>query len=153
MSNRGTVDRYAAAITADDFDAADALVHDDYVLEFPQSGERFRGRANRRFVYESYPGRERARLEGSGAGLAVDSISGTDDQFIPRASWPAWTVVHLTGSGDEFSVTGKVTYPDGQLWHFVSLIQVRDGRIWRESVYWGQPFDPPDWRAEVREAP
>lgn len=148
MSNRGVVDRYAAAIAEDDFDAADALVHEDYLLEFPQSGERFRGRASRRFVYESYPGREE-----SGNRPAIGSISGTDDAFIPRPSWPAWTVVHLAGSGDEFSVTGKVIYPDGQLWHFVSLIQVRDARIWRETVYWGQPFDPPDWRATVREAP
>lgn len=147
MSNRGIVDRYAAAFAGDDFETADALIHDDYVLEFPQSGERFRGRANRRFIFEQYPGRE-----GSGKRPSIGSISGTDDQFIPRASWPAWTVVHLTGSGDEFTVTGTVTYPDRQLWHFVSLVQVRDGRIWRETAYWGQPFDPPDWRAEVREA-
>lgn len=148
MGNHGIVDRYAAAITQDDFDGQDALVHDDYVLEFPQSGERFRGRANRRFIFEQYPGRE-----GSGQRPAIGSISGTDDAFIPQPSWPAWTVVHLAGSGDEFTVTGMVTYPDGQLWHFVSLIHTRDGRIWREKTYWGLPFDPPDWRTAAREGP
>ena len=148
MSNRGIVDRYAAAFAGDDFDAAEALLHDDCVLEFPQSGERFSGRANHRFVFERYPGRE-----GSGNRPAISAISGADDRFVPRASWPATTVVHLTGSGDEFTVTGTVTYPDGQLWHFVNLIQVLDGKIWRETAYFGLPFDPPDWRAEVRKAP
>ena len=148
MGNRALVDRYATAIASDDFDAQDALVHDDYVLEFPQSGERFRGRANRRFVFERYPGRAQ-----SGSRPEIGRITGTDDQFIRRASAMSWSVLHLTGSGDEFSVTGTVAYPDGQLWHFVSLLQLRDGKVWRESAYFGLPFDAPDWRAKVREAP
>jgi ketosteroid isomerase-like protein len=148
VGNRAIVDRYAAAIAGDDFDAQDALVHDDYELQFPQSGERIRGRANRRFVFEQYPGRE-----GSGRRPSIGSIGGADEEFIAQPSWPAWTVVHLSGFGDDFTVTGTVTYPDGQLWHLVSLIQMRDGKIWRETTYWGLPFDPPDWRAAVREAP
>jgi hypothetical protein len=148
MGNRKIVERYAAAFTSDDFDGQYALLHPDYVMEFPQSGERFRGSEQRRAVFEDYPGRA-----ASGHRPTVASISGTDDQFIPRPSWPAWSVVHLTGSGDEFSVTGTVRYPNDDMWHFVSLITVLDGAIWRETVYWGQPFDAPDWRAGIREAP
>jgi ketosteroid isomerase-like protein len=145
MGNRAVVERYTAAIESDDFDGQDALVHDDYQLTFPQSGETFRGRANRRFVYEQYPGRE-----GSGRQPSVSTISGSDDQFIPRPS-VFWSVVHLAGSGDEFTVTGTIRYPNEELWYFVSLIDVRDGRIWREIAYWGLPFEPPEWRASVRE--
>ena len=83
----------------------------------------------------------------------ITRITGTDDKFIPRASGLSWAVIHLTGSGDEFSVTSTIRYPDGQLWHYVSLLQVRDGKVWRESTYFGLPFDAPDWRSEVREAP
>jgi hypothetical protein len=141
VANRRVVERYTAAIADDDFDSQTALVHDDYVLEFPQSGERFVGREARRAVFERYPGRE-----GSGNRPAISSISGTDDQFVTRPSWPAFSIVHLSGSGDEFSVTGIVRYPNDDLWHFVSLITTLDGAIWRETVYWGQPFDPPEWR-------
>ncbi len=148
MGNRRVVERYATAVTTDDFDGQVALLHRDYVMEFPQSGERFRGAEQRRAVFERYPGREE-----SGHRPTVDSISGTDDQFIPRASWPAFSVVHLAGSGDEFTVTGTVVYPNEELWHFVSLITMLEGAIWREVVYWGQPFDPPEWRAANREAP
>lgn len=148
MGNRAVVERYAAALAADDFDAQDALVHDDYLLTFPQSGESFRGRANRRFVFEAYPGRAT-----SGHRPVPDRITGVDDQFVPRASWPTWSVVHLAGSGDEFTVTGTIRYPNDDLWHFASLIEVRDGRIWREIAYWGQPFEPAEWRVGVRETP
>ncbi len=94
MGNRGLVSRYTGAIAEDDFDTQDDLIHDDYVLEFPQSGERFRGRANRRFIFEQYPGREE-----SGNRPEIGRITGTDDKFIPGASGLAWSVIHLTGSG------------------------------------------------------
>ena len=91
--------------------------------------------------------------ETSGNRPEIGRITGTDDKFIPGASGLSWSVIHLTGSGDEFSVTGTIRYPDGQSWHFVSLLQVRDGKVWRESTYFGLPFDAPDWRSEAREAP
>jgi len=141
MGNRQLVERYAQATSVDDFDTQDALVHDDYVLHYPQSGERIRGRTNRRAVLEGYPGREEAVIRPS-----VGHITGTDDQFIPRSTWPAWSVVHLTGSGDEFTVTGTVTYADGALWHFVAVVIVRDGKIWRETHYFAPAFEAADWR-------
>jgi ketosteroid isomerase-like protein len=39
-----------------DFDVMDEVFADDAVVEYPQSGERFRGRANIREAEENYPG-------------------------------------------------------------------------------------------------
>jgi ketosteroid isomerase-like protein len=39
-----------------DFDVMDEVFADDAVVEYPQSGERFRGRANIRAAEENYPG-------------------------------------------------------------------------------------------------
>ena len=39
-----------------DIDAIADLMHDDYVEEYPQSGERFVGKEYARVVYENYPG-------------------------------------------------------------------------------------------------
>ncbi len=55
LNNRQIVDRYARAMTEVDLDAVDELLHDDVIVEFPQSGERIRGRANRRATMENYP--------------------------------------------------------------------------------------------------
>ena len=73
-------------------------------------------------------------------------IRGRDDEFVSTPSWPVWSVVHLTGSGDEFTVTGTVDYPNGETWHAVMLITVRGGKVWRETDYFGPPFEPAAWR-------
>jgi ketosteroid isomerase-like protein len=120
MSNRQVVERFLEAMAADDLDTQDALIHDDYVVRNPQSGEVIRGRANRRAIFENYPG-----SEGGG---------------------PSWELSLLVGSGDEFTATGTVTYPDGGTWHFVTLLTVRDGMIWRQIDYFAEPFEAPAWR-------
>lgn len=66
-----------------------------------------RGRDAYRAVTEQYPGRESTPLT-----VETLSIQGADDQFVARASWPAWTVVHLPGSDDQFTVAGPVRYPE-----------------------------------------
>ncbi|MBA3403380.1 MAG: hypothetical protein H0U13_01660 [Gemmatimonadaceae bacterium] len=80
--------------------------------------------------------------------------------MVTKASWPAWSVVHLVGSAAEFSVIGTIRYPGGETirypggdtWHVVAPITVRDGKIWRETDYFAAPFDAPDWRLPYRES-
>jgi hypothetical protein len=43
---RAALDRHWAASDASDFEAEHEICHDDAVLEYPQSGERIRGRHN-----------------------------------------------------------------------------------------------------------
>ena len=43
---RAALDRHWAASDANDFEAEHEIYHDDAVLEYPQSGERIRGRRN-----------------------------------------------------------------------------------------------------------
>lgn len=142
MGDRKVVERYMQAVSVDDLDTQDALIHDEYVLHYPQSGERIRGRENRRAIIEGYPGRPAGGLRPT-----VDLITGTEDEWIPRATWPAWSVVHLLGSGDEFTATGAIRYPGGDVWHVVALLTVREGKIWRETDYFAAPFEAPDWRS------
>ena len=127
----------------EDLDAQDALVHDDYVGRYPQSGEVIRGRANRRAMAEQYPGAEGGRLP-----MALESIVGKDDEFV---TGPSWNLIHLAGSGDDFSMTGTITYPNGETWHVVGLLTIREGKVWREVDYFAPPFDRPDWRAAISE--
>ena len=56
QENRDTLERYRQAFfERQDIDAIADLVHDDYVEEYPQSGERISGKDNVRTVYENYP--------------------------------------------------------------------------------------------------
>jgi hypothetical protein len=125
-----------------DFDAQVGLMHDDYECRYPQSGEVIRGSANLRRIVETYP-----ETTGEGLSPKFGRIIGTDDAWFSKPSWPAWTVVHVTGSGDDFTMTGTVTYPSGETWHAVVLLTLLDGKIWREVDYFAAPFPAPEWRA------
>jgi ketosteroid isomerase-like protein len=56
QQNRDTLERYFQAFERQDLDAMEELLHDDYVEEYPQSGERIRGKDNWRKIAENYPG-------------------------------------------------------------------------------------------------
>jgi hypothetical protein len=89
-------------------------------------------------ISQNFPGQEQGRLSTS-----VASIRGRDDEFVTT---PSWNILHLVGSGDEFTLSGTINYPNGETWHSVVLITVRDGKIWRETDYFGPPFEAASWR-------
>jgi hypothetical protein len=142
MGNRRVIELWVKALEADDVETQRSLLHDDFLGRYPQSGEVIRGPDNRIAIASNYPGREDA-----GFRPRIDAISGTDDQFVTAPSALGWSIVHLTGSDDEFTITGVVPYPDGSIWHAIALLIVRDGRIWRETSYYSEPFPAPEWRA------
>jgi ketosteroid isomerase-like protein len=66
---REALDRHWAASDANDFDAEHAIYRDDAVLEYPQSGERIRGRQNIQASRAAQPNSKRftvRRVVGSG---------------------------------------------------------------------------------------
>ena len=66
---RTALDRHWAASDASDFEAEHQIYRDDAVLEYPQSGERIRGRLNIQASRAAQPNRKRftvKRMVGSG---------------------------------------------------------------------------------------
>jgi SnoaL-like domain len=66
---RAALDRHWAASDANDFETEHRIYHEDGVLEYPQSGERTRGRANIQKQRSSQPSNKRfsvRRIVGSG---------------------------------------------------------------------------------------
>lgn len=141
MGNRHVVERFVDATNRGDVDAEVALLHPDFVGRYPQSGEVIRGPENYRRIAEQYPGRDTGSLTTTTA-----AIMGADDKWVSRPSWPAWTLVHVSGSDDEFAFAGLVHYPNGDTWHAVSLVTMKDGKIWRATFYFAEPFEVPEWR-------
>ena len=106
-----------------DPDRAHDMYHDDAVLEFPQSGERFVGVENFREWRSNYPGSTTFEFR---------EIRGRDDLWVVEVS---------------------VRYDDGP-WNFgVSMLEFREGKIGRETIYFGESWEAPEWRARWRAAP
>ena len=102
--------------------------HQDYLLELPQSGERM-DRDGLRRLQQTFPGGMAPRIE----------------------------LLRVTGSGDVWVGESIIHYADGTVFYGVSRVEFRDGKMWRETRYYAEPFEVPAWRAgwskPVLEAP
>lgn len=136
-SGRAVVEAFIRAVEAKDFDGQAALLADDYVDEMPQSGERTRGKANVRAIIDHYPG-------GVGTVEGPGHLAGADDRYVMT---PSFSILRIEGSGDTFTYSGTVRYANGDLWHLVSIVEVRDGKIAKTTTYYAAPFPAPAWRA------
>ena len=116
-ANRDVVERFFAASERGDTSAITALVDDDMVMEWPQSGERFRGREN--------------VLGAMGAVAVKPQFAGS-----PR----------LTGSGHIWVLMVPLRYGEDVL-QYVAVLELSGGRIRRATGYWGAPFPAQDSRA------
>ena len=115
--NRELVERFFAASERGDAAAVASMVDDEMVMEWPQSGERFRGREN---------------VLGAMAAMTVR----------PEFAGPP----RLLGSGALWVLMVPLRYGEDIL-HYVAVLEVERGRIRRATGHWGAPFPAEDARA------
>ena len=113
---RAALDRHWAASDANDFEAEHNIYREDAVLDYPQSGERIRGRENIQASRTAQPNLKR---------FAVRRIIGTGDLWV----------------------TEYVLTYDERPSYTVSIMEFRDGKVARETQYFGDPFEPGPSRA------
>ena len=101
-------------------DRAHELYHDDAVLEFPQSGERFEGVPNFPAWRRQYPAE---------VGYRVRRVTAREDLAVVEVS---------------------VSYNGGPWWHGVALWEFRGDKVARERIYAGEGWEAPEWRARWR---
>jgi ketosteroid isomerase-like protein len=107
------------AMGAGDWAAASRYVHEDFVQEWPQSGERIVGRDNAIAIGQNFPG-----------GL------------------PTMRLRRTLAGGDLAVLEVELTYADGSRYLGVSVLELRDGKVVKETDYFAQPFQAPQWRAQ-----
>ena len=117
---RAALDRHWAASDADDFETEHDIYQEDAVLEYPQSGERIRGRRNIQASRTVQPNKKR------------------------------FSVRRIVGAGDLWVTEFVLTY-DGAPSYTVSIMEFRDGKVARETQYFGDPFEPGPSRAHLVE--
>jgi hypothetical protein len=119
---------FEAVLKTGDFAKLSALVQeygtDDFVEEWPQSGERITKAAATRLA-EHYP-----------------EMSGTT---------PTMSYKRMLGSDDFFVVEGTIDYGDGVPVSYVGIGELRDGKVARMTEYFANPFEAPAWRADFTE--
>ncbi|MEX2546193.1 MAG: nuclear transport factor 2 family protein [Chloroflexota bacterium] len=119
-SARAAIERYWQAANTQDFDAVRDLFTDDVLVEWPQSGERVRGKEACINVFSSYPG-------GSPKLLGVRRVMGRDNMWVAEA---------------------ELEYPGPQIYITVSVFEFTDGKISHEIDWFAEPFPAPEWRMQ-----
>jgi len=140
LTNREVVERFVQAQANPAGGLGDEYIAEDVIEDYPQSGERIRGRANRRATFDNYPGRAERDFRPN----HMRTVMG-DDQWVMT---PAMTLARVNGSGERYTASGLITYPNGEQWHLIQLIELRGGKIARLITYFAAPFEAPAWRAK-----
>ncbi|HJX93536.1 MAG TPA: nuclear transport factor 2 family protein [Pyrinomonadaceae bacterium] len=111
MTTVEVMKKYWSLMQSNDFQSVGQVLSDDFVLEWPQSGERIRGRENFSAMNEEYPAHGRWRF-------TINRLIGDDVQAV--------TDVSLT---------------DGvQVARAISFFSIADGKIQKMVEFWPDPF-------------
>jgi ketosteroid isomerase-like protein len=111
MSSVDLVKRFWSLMQSNDFRAVGQVLSDDFVVEWPQSKERIRGRENYAAMNEEYPA---------------------------HGVW-RFTINRIVGSADE--AVSDVSLTDGvQVARVISFFSISRGIIQKMVEFWPEPF-------------
>jgi len=103
-----------------DYEMSHEIYHDDAVLEFPQSQERFEGKANFLAWRKNYP----ASIE--------------------------FEIRRIRGQGNFWVAENSIRYDGGPWNYSINILEFRGDKIARETIYVTQGWEAPQWRAPWR---
>lgn len=118
LAKRQQVERYIEILLTRDLDALGEVLHDDFMQEWPQSGERVRGKEACVNITRNYPG-----------------------------GGPTGALRRVVGSGDLWLAEVDMDYPTGRT-HGVFVLEFRGDKIARATDWFADPFPAPAWRME-----
>ena len=101
-----------------------ALRHEDYAMQMPQSGERIRGPENMRTFQRA---------------------------FATNSTPPSIRIRRVLMREGLWIVEGLNDYGEGGTYNVVLIVELKDGKWWRDTRYYAEPFDAPEWRAHLVE--
>ena len=112
-----------AASASGDREAEHNIYHDNALCEYPQSGEKIRGRRNLQGLRGHHPGKP--------SGFNVRRIVGTGNLWV----------------------TEYVINYEGKPFQTISIMEFKDGKVVHETQYFAEPFAAPaDRRQWVEQA-
>lgn len=99
---------------------------EDVINEFPQSGERFRGRDNIAAMNSNYPAN--------------------------TGSTPKATLRRILKPGEAWVIESTIDYGDGTPVSAISIVETGpDGKVVKQTDYFANPFEAPAWRSQYAE--
>lgn len=98
-------------------DALAAELHPEVIVTWPQSGERVHGRANLDAINRAMPG-----------------------------GHPKGKLLNLRVLGNTGILEMALSYGN-DVYYVVEILEMKDGKVFRATEYFSQPFEAPAWRS------
>jgi hypothetical protein len=95
-----------------DLDRAHDIYHDDFIVEFPQSGERISGERNLYKLRAYYPAKVIIKI------------------------------LRIRGEGNLWITEYIITYDGGRLINMVTIMEFKEGKVAHPTHYYADPFEP-----------
>jgi ketosteroid isomerase-like protein len=115
-----TVREFWRLMASNDFGAVRTILSPDFILDWPQTGERIENR---------------------------DNFAQLNTEYPAHGPW-RFTINHILGNADE--AVSDVSITDGvQHARAISFFTVADGKITRIVEFWPEPYEPPPGRAHL----
>ena len=119
MNPKQVIETFWQTMEGNDFYAVAQLMHEEVTREWPQSGERIRGRENFAKLNTAYPA---------------------------EGKWHF--IVNFIVADGEVVIT-DVSVTDGiKRDRVITFSTIRDEKIWKQIEFWPEPFEAPEWRAQ-----
>lgn len=123
QDNQAALKQHWAASASGDLETEHNIYDDNVLCEYPQSGERIRGRRNLQALRGHHPGKP-----------------------------SGFTVRRIVGSGNLWVTEYVISY-EGKPFQTVSIMEFKDGKVVHETQYFAEPFAAPaDRRQWVEQA-
>ena len=119
MDSKQLIEAFWKRMESNDFYAVADLLHDEFTLEWHQSGELIRGRENFAKINTAYPANGKWHFN-------INSIVVEGDLVVT-----------------DVSVTDGVVKD-----RVITFSTIRDEKIWKQVEFWPEPFTAPEWRAQ-----
>ena len=113
QDNQEALQQHWAASASGDLETEHNIYDDNVLCEYPQSGERIRGRRNLQALRGHHPGKP-----------------------------SGFNVRRIVGSGNLWVTEYVITY-EGKPFPTVSIMEFKDGKVVHETQYFAEPFAAP----------
>ncbi len=132
MTDRELIDTYYAALNARRYDEMNQLIDPDMVLSpirrTDQGAQEF--------------SRDPGQLPSASEGRASTRRGWRAQMGVD----PDVKALRITRTADFYTIETKIEYPNGEVWSGVSIVQIRNGKAYRITEYFGAPFPSAEWR-------
>jgi hypothetical protein len=118
QDDRLALDQHWSASASGDLEAEHQIYDDNVVCDYPQSGEKIRGRRNLQALRSHHPEKP--------SGFLIRRIVGINDLWITEY------VINYTKA----------------VIQTVSIMEFQNGKVIHETQYFCEPFEAPGWRSQ-----